>query len=111
MKETDVDHMGQEDIACMMMQNCFLDTTLKANLVAVKNLTLAAFNDIIKSHEAGKKAASLTASANAMRSKGEIKGNLGNNLVMEKEIRFPMLSKNVARNSWENASVVAKLIT
>ena len=37
MKEADVDRMGQEDIACMMMLNCFIDTTLKAKLGADKN--------------------------------------------------------------------------
>ena len=36
MKEADVDHMGQEDIACLMVQNCFLDTTLKAKLGVIK---------------------------------------------------------------------------
>ena len=39
MKEANVDRMGQEDIACMMMQNCFLDTALKAELGAVKTPT------------------------------------------------------------------------
>ena len=32
MKEADVDRMGQEVIACMMMFNCFLDMSLKAKL-------------------------------------------------------------------------------
>ena len=69
-KATDIDHMGQEDIACMM-QNCFWDTTLKAKPGAVKNLTLAAFNEIIESHEAGKKASIMTASANVIKHRGD----------------------------------------
>ena len=49
MKDADIDRMGQEDIACMMMQNCFLDSALKAKLGVVKMPTLASFNDIIES--------------------------------------------------------------
>ena len=49
----------------------FLDTALKAKLGTVKTSTLAAFNDIIESHETGKKAANLTVSANAVKSKGD----------------------------------------
>ena len=43
----------------------------KSKTGVVKTPTLAAFTDINESHEAGKKAASLTASANAIRSKRE----------------------------------------
>ena len=67
----DADCMGEEDISCMTMQNCFIDTALKAKLGAVKTPTLATLNDIIESHEAGKKAANLTASANAVKIKGD----------------------------------------
>ena len=70
MKEADVDQRSQEDIACMMMQNCFLDFTLKAKLSAVKTPTRASFNVIIKSHKAGKKATNAFASANAVNGKG-----------------------------------------
>ena len=47
--------MSQDYIACMMMQNCFLEEKLGA----VKLHTLAAFNEIIESHEAGKNAANV----------------------------------------------------
>ena len=70
MKETAVDQMGQEDITCMMMQSCFLEPTHKAKLGAVKNPTLASFNEIIKIHEAGKKATNFSASANAVKDIG-----------------------------------------
>ena len=53
MKEADVDCMGVEDIACMMMQNC-TDAALKAKLGAEKTPILENFNLIIESHEAGK---------------------------------------------------------
>ena len=52
-----MDPMGVEDIAFMMLQNCFTDPALKAKLGAVKTPTLNVFNDIIESHEAGKRAA------------------------------------------------------
>ena len=68
--------MGQEDIACMKMLNCFLDTSLKAKLGAVKNPTLAVFNGIIESHEAGKKAANINASVNSIKGKGDIGRNI-----------------------------------
>lgn len=68
LKEADVNHMGQEDIACIMMQNCFLDTAFKVKFGAVKNPPLAALNEIMKSHEAGKKVANMTASDNAIKS-------------------------------------------
>ena len=55
MKEADVDSIGQEDIACIMMLNCFIDSSLKAKLDAVKSPNLQTFNDIVKSHEAGKR--------------------------------------------------------
>ena len=65
MKEADIDQMDQEDITCMMLQNSFLNPALQANLGVVKYPTLNTFNDIIKSHMAGKYAASQSsASAN-----------------------------------------------
>ena len=67
MKEADIDHMEQEDIVCMIMLNCFLDSSLKAKLGAVKAPTLVVFNDIIESHEAGKKAANINASVNLIK--------------------------------------------
>ena len=69
MKEADMDCMGVKDIACMMMQNCFTDPALKAKLGAEKTPTLETFDAIIKSQEAGKKAASMFATANTIKPK------------------------------------------
>ena len=63
--------MGLEDIACVMIQNRFLDHALKAKLGTVKQSTFAYFNKIIESHEAGKKAANSSASANVVKGKGK----------------------------------------
>lgn len=73
MKETDADQMGQEDIASMIMKNCFLDPALKAKLVAVKMPTLASLNEIIESHEVSKRHLPpfCFASENAIKGKGK----------------------------------------
>ena len=67
MKEADVDRTGVKDIARIMRQNCFTDPALKAKLRAVKTPTLDVFNDIIESHEAGKRAVNMSATANAIK--------------------------------------------
>ena len=69
MEEADVDCMGQEDILCMMLLNCLLDMALKAKLGVVKTPTSTTFNEIFESHKTGKKAANMTVSANAIKSK------------------------------------------
>lgn len=89
-----MDPMGQEDIACMMMLNCFLDTSLKAKLGAVKTPTLDAFNIIIESHEAGKKAASINASTNSVKGKGDESKVIFSRLTIGRRIRFQIPNKN-----------------
>ena len=70
MEEAGIDQVGQENIACMMLQNCFLGSTLPVKLGTVKTPTLTTFNDILKSHVAGKKAAKCSPSANVLKGKG-----------------------------------------
>ena len=99
-----MDQMEVEDIACMMLQNCFTDPALKAKLGAVKRPTLDIFNDIIESHEAGKRAVNVSAAANTVKrrnDKGKASCPSSNN--NKKRIKFHMQNIKGDRKSLENA--------